>query len=38
VALGVGIYAIKTHAQNGPGFGPFGMHRMGMGSGSAGAP
>ena len=36
LALGVGIYAVKTHAQNRPGFGPFGMHRMNMGPGSMG--
>ena len=34
LALGVGIYAVKTHAQNRPGFGPFGMHRMNMGPGT----
>ena len=32
VALGVGVYAFKAHSQDGrPGFGPFGMHRMGPG-------
>jgi hypothetical protein len=32
VALGVGVYAYTAHSQNGrPGFGPFGMHRMGPG-------
>jgi hypothetical protein len=32
VALGVGVYAFKAHSQDGrPGFGPFGMHRMGSG-------
>ena len=32
VALGVGVYAYTAHSQNGrPGFGPFGMHRMGQG-------
>jgi len=32
VALGVGVYAYTAHSQNGrPGFGPFGMHRMGAG-------
>jgi hypothetical protein len=31
LALGVGTYAIKTHAQNRPGFGPFAMHGMGPG-------
>ncbi len=36
LALGVGIYAVKTHAQNRPGFGPFGMHRMNMGPGTMG--
>ena len=36
LALGVGIYAVKTHAQNRPGFGPFGMHRMSMGPGMTG--
>jgi hypothetical protein len=42
VALGVGVYAYTAHSQDGrPGFGPFGMHRMGpgmmaMGSGMMG--
>jgi hypothetical protein len=32
VALGVGVYAFTAHSQDGqPGFGPFGMHRMGPG-------
>ena len=32
VALGVGVYAYTAHSQDGrPGFGPFGMHRMGPG-------
>ncbi len=31
VALGVGIYAFTAHSQDRPGFGPFGMHRMGPG-------
>jgi hypothetical protein len=36
LALGVGIYVVTTHAQNRPGFGPFGMHRMSMGTGAMG--
>ncbi len=32
VALGVGVYAVTAHSQDGrPGFGPFRMHRMGPG-------
>lgn len=32
VVLGVGVYAFTAHSQEGrPGFGPFGMHRMGPG-------
>ncbi len=31
LALGTGIYAVKTHAQNRPGFGPFAMRGMGSG-------
>jgi hypothetical protein len=31
VAIGVGFYAFAAHSQDRPGFGPFGMHRMGPG-------